>query len=668
MSESPGLTAPRHEQRSLHAARAAQTANAAGASRSTPDPSSALLSRRRSILITSIAVMALVSLGGAGVTIPTLYRAAFEAERLRLQDIVRSRTAFIEAVAQSDAGPSGVSGVADRLPGKPGPDERVAAATLRQVVAAHARFEGFGETGEFTLGQHVGDQIVFLVSQRHRKDATLEPIAWESELAEPMRRSLRGLSGTVVALDYRGETVLAAHQPIPVLAWGVVAKIDLAEVRAPFVRAGLVAGALAAVLVIVGATLIVRLMSPLLRGLQARTAELREANDRLGEYVAQRTAALQQANVRLEAEIGEREQAEEATRESLTRTRAILDTAVDAIITIDECGVIESVNRATAKMFGYRPDELCGRNVSILMPEPFEGRHDDYIQSYLRTGEAKIIGIGREVPCRRKDGTVFPGDLAVNEVQLGNRRLFTGVLRDLSERKRAEKELHDVSARVQAAEELAAVGTLVAGLAHEIGTPMGVIQGHAKLLEKHVHDDRARWRLATIEEQIGRISRIIQSLLNMARPKASERVPVALEPLLETTLSFLTEKLRRRGVRVMRDFRPVASVTGDPERLQQLLLNLFLNAVDAMPDGGELRVSLESDGKSGAILRVGDTGCGIEPQDLDHIFDAFYTSKEAGSGSGLGLMVANRIVGDHGGSLRVKSTPGEGTDFRIHLP
>jgi PAS domain S-box-containing protein len=615
------------------------------------------VSRRRRILIASVAVMALVSLGGVGVTFPTLYRAAFEAERLRLQDVVQSRAAFIEAVAQAAAAAPASH-----------PDDSIAAATLRQVAEAHAHFEGFGQTGEFALAERVGDQIVFLVSPRHPENPAPETTAWESQLAEPMRRSLLGLSGTVVAADYRGETVLAAYEPIPGLAWGVVAKIDLAEVRAPFARAGLVAGALAAVLIVVGATVIVRLMSPLLRGLQARTAELRDANERLGEHVAQRTAALQQANLRLETESHEREQAEKTTRESLSRTQAVLDTAVDAIITIDEHGVIESANHATQQMFDYRPEELCGRNVRILMPEPFRSAHDEYIQSYLRSLQPKIIGIGREVPCRRKDGTIFPGDLAVSEIQLGDRRLFTGVLRDLSERKRTEKQLHDASARVEAAEELAAVGTLVAGLAHEIGTPMGVIQGHAKLLEKHVHDDRARWRLTTIEQQIGRISRIIQSRLNMARPKASERVSVPLEPLLETTLSFLTEKLSRRGVQVVRNFRPIGSVTGDPERLQQLLLNLFLNAADAMPEGGELRVSLKSDGKSGAVLRVADTGLGIEPQDLDHIFDAFYTTKEAGTGSGLGLMVAKRIVRDHGGSLGVKSTPGEGTEFRIHLP
>jgi two-component system, sporulation sensor kinase E len=272
------------------------------------------------------------------------------------------------------------------------------------------------------------------------------------------------------------------------------------------------------------------------------------------------------------------------------------------------------------------------------------------------------------VPCRRKDGTTFAGDLAVSQVQLSERTLFTGVLRDLTERKRAEQQLLEATERVRAAEELASVGTLVAGLAHEIGTPMGVIQGHAKMLERHLSDDRARWRLSTIQEQVSRISRIIQSLLNMARPKATERLPVALEPLLETTLSFLSEKFARREVEIVRDFQSVSSILGDPERLQQLLLNLFLNAVDAMPDGGELRIRLAPDGHAGIHLTVADTGCGIPKENLAQIFEPFYTSKEAGTGNGLGLMVASRIVNDHGGSMDVESRVGEGTQFLIHLP
>ena len=229
-------------------------------------------------------------------------------------------------------------------------------------------------------------------------------------------------------------------------------------------------------------------------------------------------------------------------------------------------------------------------------------------------------------------------------------------------------ELRETASRARVAEELASVGALVAGLAHEIGTPMGVIQGHAKLLEPAVSGEAALWRLRTIQEQIGRISRIIQTLLNMARPRRSRRQPVALGPLIETSLSFLSEKLHRHAVRVRTELRPAPSVLGDPERLQQLLLNLFLNAIDAMPKGGELHVTLDPGEAGGATIRVSDSGVGISEADLPRIFEPFFTSKAAGEGNGLGLMVVQGIVQDHGGGIEVESRLGRGTLFRVSLP
>jgi len=229
-------------------------------------------------------------------------------------------------------------------------------------------------------------------------------------------------------------------------------------------------------------------------------------------------------------------------------------------------------------------------------------------------------------------------------------------------------ELRETQERARAAEELASIATLVAGLAHEIGTPMGVIQGHAKMLESNVSGDNALWRLKTIQEQIGRISRIIQTLLNMARPRKSRRVPVALEGLLESTLGFLSEKIGRRRIQVERSFQPVVSVSGDPERLQQLLLNLLMNAADAMPEGGKLRLGLSPAGGRCVELRIGDSGPGIRAADLPRIFEPFFTTKESGQGNGLGLMVAQGIVKDHGGSIEVTSREGEGTEFSILFP
>ena len=226
--------------------------------------------------------------------------------------------------------------------------------------------------------------------------------------------------------------------------------------------------------------------------------------------------------------------------------------------------------------------------------------------------------------------------------------------------------LQQTTARARAAEELASIATLVAGLAHEIGTPMSVIQGHAKMLEGSVAGDDAKWRLQTIQEQIARISRIIHTLLEIAHPRRSRTERVELAPLLDQTLAFVSERLEHRGVRVKQTLQPSVWVNGDPERLQQLFLNLFLNAADAMPSGGELRVDLGED-EAGVCVRVADTGIGIAASDLERIFEPFFTTKEAGHGSGLGLMVCKGIVADHGGRIDVKSEPGAGTEFTIVL-
>ena len=229
-------------------------------------------------------------------------------------------------------------------------------------------------------------------------------------------------------------------------------------------------------------------------------------------------------------------------------------------------------------------------------------------------------------------------------------------------------ELREISRRAQAAEHLASIGTLVAGLAHEVGTPLGVIHGHAELLEAAVTDDRSRWRAKAIREQIDRISGIIQTLLNMAKPHEVVHIEVDLEALLDGTLGFLAEKFRRRGIEVERHLKTVPTLYGDPDRLQQLFLNLLLNAVDATPEGGTLKVSLRRKGSAAVEVRMLDTGCGLSAETLPRIFDPFFTTKTAGQGHGLGLVVAKSIVVDHDGTIDVSSEPERGTEFVIVLP
>jgi signal transduction histidine kinase len=229
-------------------------------------------------------------------------------------------------------------------------------------------------------------------------------------------------------------------------------------------------------------------------------------------------------------------------------------------------------------------------------------------------------------------------------------------------------DLRRTRARARAAEQLASVATLVTGLAHEIGTPMGVIRGHAEALGDAVTGERASWRLNMILEQIDRITKIIQSLLNIARPRESAVSSVDLPELVATSLGFLSEKLRHRAVRFETELEPTPHFDADPERMQQVLLNLFINAIDAMPEGGSLGVSVKLEGDSSIAIRVRDSGAGIPQDKLDSIFDPFYTTKEAGHGNGLGLVVVKGIVEDHGGEIAVTSREGEGTEFLVRLP
>ena len=231
-----------------------------------------------------------------------------------------------------------------------------------------------------------------------------------------------------------------------------------------------------------------------------------------------------------------------------------------------------------------------------------------------------------------------------------------------------EQELRQTQKRARAAEDLASIATLVAGLAHEIGTPMGVIRGHAEALGSAVTGEKAQWRLRTILEQIDRISTIIRSVLNIARPRERVSVPVEPAQLLDTALAFLSERLQRRGIEIERHYAPVPTLMGDPDKLQQLFLNLFLNASDAMPHGGHLRVTLEPKDEQTVRIVVADDGVGIAPGELDNLFKPFYTTKPPGRGSGLGLVVAQGIVADHGGRIEVHSELGVGTEFVIELP
>ncbi len=354
-------------------------------------------------------------------------------------------------------------------------------------------------------------------------------------------------------------------------------------------------------------------------------------------------------------------EAAQVIREERDRLRAIVDAAVDGIIAIDAAGTILELNPAALRIFGYEADELLGKNVKLLMPQPFRDEHAGYVEHYLRTGERRIIGIGREVRGRRKDGSVFPQYLAVADASVGGKRVFTGIVRDLGRLREAEE-------RARQAEQLAALSTITAGIAHDVGTPMTTILGYAELLERSAPDDKSRDRARRIVDQVRRVTDLLQTLLNIARPRRAEPEKIDVADVLDHSVDFFREKLKGRGFVVERDYVVRPTVLADRDRLEQVFLNLIVNAADAMPTGGTLSVRIERQDPELVEISIEDTGVGIAPRELDRIFDAFYTTKERGKGTGLGLLVSQRNKREHGGTLRVQSEVGKGTRFTLTLP
>ncbi len=372
--------------------------------------------------------------------------------------------------------------------------------------------------------------------------------------------------------------------------------------------------------------------------------------------------------IAIHEDVTEQKDTEEQLQQSIARTQAILEAAVNGIITIDESGVIQSVNSAIDRMFGYTKNEILGRRLGVLIPPSDREEFNSTLSHSLETGNSRIVGATREIVGQRKDGTTFPAELGVGEARIGDHRIFAGIMRDLTERRRASEALLETERRARAAEELASIGTLTAGLAHEVGGPMNVILGYAQMIENSTSEETVRDRARIIREQVSRISKIIETLLSCARPRPVLKSSVQLQRSLEEVLIFLSEEFRKREVKVERRFESVAPIRGDSAKLQQLFLNLFLNAVDAMPEGGTLRVSLESCDPDEVEVRVADTGTGIPTEALAKIFEPFFTSKPRGKGSGLGLAVAKGIVSDHDGHIDVATELGKGTEFLVSFP
>jgi len=542
--------------------------------------------------------------------------------------------------------------------------------------------------------------------------------------------------------------------------------------------------------------------------IQAANEQLREANRELTSLrldlerrVQERTAELAAANSALQTEIGERRQIETTLRASEGRLQAVLNHTFDAIISIDDRGRIMTFNGTSERLFGYLRAEVIGKNVNMLMPEPYHGEHDRYLADYLRTGQGKIIGIGREVEGRRKDGSTFPLDLAVTEFRLeqGERRHFIGIVRDLTQRKLAEEhrarfaqileatpdfvgiadahrkpifingagrkivglapeedvshshindyfpgwavkiieeegipsaiqtgtwtgetavltragqeipvsqvivvpktpdgqvrylatimrdltEQKKLEQQFRQAQKMEAVGQLAGGVAHDFNNLLTIISGYSDILLSRLQEaDPLRQSVKAISDAGGRAAALTRQLLAFSRQTVLDPRVLNLNDVVRET-----EKMLRRligediALTAVLDSR-ISRVKVDPGQLDQVLMNLSVNARDAMPKGGKLtletrEVDLDpgyaharAEVRAGryVMLAVTDTGCGMPSDVMAHIFEPFFTTKGVGKGTGLGLSVVHGIVKQSGGHIEVYSELTRGTTFKLYFP
>jgi two-component system sensor kinase FixL len=382
-------------------------------------------------------------------------------------------------------------------------------------------------------------------------------------------------------------------------------------------------------------------------------------------------------------DIDERKRTEHELRLHRQHLQSILDTVPDAMIVIGEAGIIGSFSAAAERLFGYRPDEVIGQNVSILMPEPDRNRHDSYIERYRRTGERHIIGFGRVVTGQRKDGSTFPMHLTVGEMRIEDHQHrtgskhhhFTGFIQDLTERQETQAKLQELQTNLFHVSRLSALGEMASSLAHELNQPLAAINnyltGSQRLLQES-QDPRSpmiREALIKASGQALRAGDIIRRLRDFVSRRESDKTIVRIARLLEESSALALVGARELGIMVRFQIAPtVTNVLVDAVQIQQVLVNLLRNALEAMQESErrELLVVATLTPDFMVEVMVSDTGHGISEEFLPKLFEPFMTTKE--TGMGIGLSISKTIIEAHGGCLWVDPNPIGGAIFRFTLP
>ena len=568
-----------------------------------------------------ILVMTAVVAGATATAIGLLYDTAYERERLHLIANVRSQARIMESMARFDGsarqqalGPSG-------------------SAALEQIRDAHAHQPGLGDTAELTLARRDGDQIVFLMRHRHEETGRPAPVSLTSGFAEPMKRALEGQSGSMVGLDYHGANVLAAYEPVTGLGLGVVAKVDLAEIRAPFIRTGAVVVGIAFVLIAAGTVVVIRVTNPILAGLREREQKL----------------------------------------------DLVLSSTGEGIFGMDLEGRCTFANRAAIRLLGYSdPRVLLGRDMHELIhhtrpdgsPHP---RDECPIMQSLRENTAMHSD---EETLWRADGSSFPAEYRGYPMRRGAEVIgAVASFADITERKTREQELVH-------AQKLEVLGQLTGGIAHDFNNLLTIIIGNLQLLDEHPVTKKDADAAELIDDALSAAhdgADMTQRLLAFSRKQSLKPQPLDINSFVRESAGFL-RRIMGEGIELDLRLTPgqlVAVV--DRTQLHGALLNLAINSRDAMPDGGRLTLTTRRAGAGGSgdtdhearlyvVISVTDSGSGMAASDSRRAFEPFFTCKQPGKGSGLGLSMVYGFVRQSGGDAIIRSVPGSGTTVSLYLP
>ena len=525
--------------------------------------------------------MASAALLVSALSIISLYHTATAQHRLRLQETAIAQARLIESVAR---------------PGEYEQDpSRARKEILQKVIAALGKFDGWGESGEFLLARRDGEHIRFLAHRPREFDQKPLSVPLAGDWAVPMQRALDGRSGAMTGLDYRGVEVLAAYEPVPALDIGLVIKMDTSEIRAPFVRAGLIALAITVLVIFLASRLFFRLSRPI----------------------------------------------EDIIDQQAETFRTLAETTREGIIIASTHGTIQFANRAAEQLFGYRPGELHGMSIKSLMPGDLASRHDRYVQRYLQTGFARIIGIGRQLVAQRRDGSQFPIYLSIGDIHTSHARLFAGVILDMSEQQRLQREILEIPVKEQRR-----IGQeLHDGLGQQL-TGLGLLA--TSLVNKA---SKPEYQLAT------QLAAGLQQAITQVRALSRGLMPVDVdaEGFIAALENLVAEVRSRCNI-------PVNLAVHERIRIvdNSSALHLYRIAQEALnnaikhADADHIDVHVGRSGKRGC-LSIHDNGRGLD-------------SAVERDPPGLGLRIMKHRCGLIDADCEIISSAEHGTEVRCHFP